>query len=111
MPPKRRQPSQSTQPAKRTRSSSSAMASANATTLNGCNMQDLSPSALASLPAKTLRSHLKGHNLSAAGSKLIMANRLLSVPTPDYAHANDPSSTPGNTVAPTITETQWLTYR
>ena len=79
------------------------MASANATTPNVGNIQELSPSALASLPAKTLRSHLKGYSLSAAGSKVMMANRLYQFLHPVGQPANNPSSTPQNTVAPTTT--------
>ena len=70
---------------------------------NGSSIQDLSPSALASLPSKTCCSHLKGHNLSAVGIKLIMANRLYQFLHPITPLTNDPSSMSGNTVAPTIT--------
>ena len=71
MPPKRHLPPSSCQ-AKRTRLSSATIS----TTLNASNVAALSITNLASLPAKTLRSHLKGHGLSATGNKVTMANRL-----------------------------------
>ena len=61
------------------------------TLLNGSSIQDLSPLVLSSLPSKTRRSHLKGHNLSAVGIKLIMANRLYQFLHPVMPPASDPS--------------------
>ena len=71
MPPKRHLPPSSCR-AKCTHLSSTTIP----TTLNASNVATLSITNLVSLPAKTLRSHLKGHGLSATGNKVTMANCL-----------------------------------
>ena len=55
--------------------------------------RDLSPSDLASLPAKTLRSHLKFYKLSPVGNKMTLANRLYQFLHPTVSPANNTSST------------------
>ena len=69
MTPKCRQTPSLTFSAKRTRSTTSNSTSAQATPPDTSNIQELSLSDLASLPANTLRSQLKSYKLSPMGNK------------------------------------------
>ena len=98
MPPKRHLPPSSRR-AKHTRLSSAT----SPTTLNTSNAATLSITNLALLPAKTLRSHLKGHGLSATGNIVTMANCLYTFLHPSLPVATtlpETSATP-STVATT----------
>ena len=79
MPPKRRQSSTPTMPAKRshsTHSTASDNTQAQSTLLDVNNIQEFTLSNLALLPAKTLRSQLKRYKLSPVGNKATIANCL-----------------------------------
>ena len=97
MPPKWLQPPSSAQSAKRTLRAFYYLWSVAVNVSANASLPDLSPSHLASLPAKTLQSHLKSYGLSNRGSKRAMAGHLYRFLHPTVQFTTDASPTPAIT--------------